>query len=89
MSIQIIDNSASLLIKTDTDETLLMKQSIRSITIMGLTTIKIDRGKPLTGIYLLFSDISNPFARDPSALVNSVNQMITGCLCSAVGNDGG
>lgn len=78
MSIQITSNSSHLVINNNGTIRTINKQSIREISILRDTTLKIDiGGGALRNIFFRIADITSPQSATPERLVELVNDMLT------------
>ena len=79
MATQIINNGASLKIKTDFQIRNIMKHQIAEIDVVKGNLLKIDIGKgPLYNLFIPFADVIAPVASDVETLKDMVNDMLTG-----------
>jgi hypothetical protein len=79
MATQIINNGASLKIKTDAQVRNIMKHQIVEIGIVKNNLLKIDIGKgALYNIFISFPDVVSPVATDIESLKDMVNDMLAG-----------
>lgn len=82
MPIQIINNGASIRFLSDTAEKLVMKHTIRQVTIQREESIQIELDAILKTMVFRHSDVALPVTSDATALVTAINTMITDCVCS-------
>ena len=77
MATQIINNGASLKIISEGISRNIIKSQIREIGIINDTIVKIDIGQgALNNVFINHSEVSDPQAATPAALVDAINGML-------------
>lgn len=81
MTFQIWDTGASIKILSDWDMKMVMKSSILCVSVIKGNVIKIENANQLEAIYIRHSDVSLPTTASPIVLRDTLNTMISNCLC--------
>jgi hypothetical protein len=86
MSYQIFDNGASLWIGNEGRIKLVMKKAIIDVRVLRHSLLKLSTRNPLQSVYLPFTEVSFPQHQDIIALRDSINSMISSCVCQSSGS---
>ena len=81
MTFQIFDTGASIKILSDWDIKMVMKSAIISVSVIKGDIIKIETANPLEAIYIRHRDVSIPATASPIILRDTLNTMVSNCLC--------
>jgi len=76
MSIQIVNNGATIKVITNGVARYIVKSQIKFIDIVKNTIIKLDVGQGINNIYLNHQDVSDPQTASPEELRDNVNNML-------------
>ena len=77
MSYQIINDITSLKIVGSSGEIAVAKDSIKDVSVLRGSVIKIGTGDCMRSIYIKHSEISDPITPHPNNLLDVINDMLT------------
>ncbi|MEP7374736.1 MAG: hypothetical protein ABI675_15175 [Chitinophagaceae bacterium] len=81
MAIEIKNNGASIRFIGNAAEKLVMKHTIKNVSVIRQESIRIDMDETLKNIAFRHSDVTEPVTSNAVILAAAINAMITACVC--------